>query len=98
MFLRDGDGKYFIDYLNCWGDLKCSKEEFFIEHKDALIQRVKECRGDMEDLEKLRWVADYHNRKIFDLFGKDKAAYRIKTSLIFPTRVKNAILKIPIKE
>jgi hypothetical protein len=94
MFLKDADGRYFIDYLDCWVDLKSSKEEFFIEHKDAIIQRVKENIGDKKVLKKLRWVANYHNRKVSDLFDKDKATYGIKISLFSPPRVRNPVSKI----
>ena len=94
MFLKDADGRYFIDYLDCWVDLECSKKEFFIEHKDAIIQRVKENIGDKKVLKKLRWVADYHNRKVSDLFDKDKATYGIKTSLFSPPRVRNPVSKV----
>jgi hypothetical protein len=94
MFLKDVDGRYFIDYLDCWVDLECSKEEFFIGHKDAIIQRVKENIGDKMVLKKLRWVADYHNRKVSDLFDKDKADYGIKTSLFFQSRARDPVSKV----
>jgi len=80
MFLKDVDGNYFIDYLESWQDLDASMEEVFIDHKNVIMDKIKAHLGDSKVLGKLRWIANYHNRKVSENFESQKKDYKILIS------------------
>jgi hypothetical protein len=58
--MRDGDGRAFVDYLGLQFD-DPDANELLAMHRDVVVGKLQQHRGDKQVWEKFRWVAEYHN-------------------------------------
>ena len=61
LLLCDGDGHTFINYLGLLFVGPNDPLPGLVEHRDMVISRLGQQRGDKRRWEKYRWVAEYHN-------------------------------------
>ncbi len=61
MLLCDDDGHTFVNYLGVLFDEPDDPEPALEQHRDTVVARLTELRGDRHRWEKYRWVAEYHN-------------------------------------
>lgn len=61
LLLCDDDGHTFINYLGLLFDEPDDPVLGLEQHRDAVVERLREHRGDKRRWEKYRWAAEYHN-------------------------------------
>jgi hypothetical protein len=73
MLMRDADGHTFINYLGVLFDEPEDPEPSLAWHRDTVIARLREHRGNRRLWEKYRWLAEYHNDVVSRAFPKGPA-------------------------
>jgi hypothetical protein len=81
LLLCDGDGHTFINYLGLLLESLDDPVPGLVEHRDVVISRLEQQRGDKRRWEKYRWVAEYHNA-IIDRAMPEHPDLRIDTQVM----------------
>ncbi len=73
--LRDYDGHAFVDYLALALESPEDPTEVLRAHRDKILERLREHRGERDTWEKYRWAAEYHNQVVGERMpGAEKLA------------------------
>jgi len=71
-FLRKSpDSLVFIDYLQAIEDIAVDDDDFFQEHKKAILQQINTNMNDSTVLDKYRWLSEYHNTMVMENYDPD---------------------------
>ena len=71
LLIQCPDGQFAVDYLNLLYEEGIEQIDGLKNHKRSILMNVEQNHGNINVIEKYRWLAEYHNYKFNEIFASD---------------------------